>query len=532
MIHRLHLVEAAAQPRVDGAARDVQHRRDLARRVLEQVAKDDHGALIRRQPADRGEERLVRGVRCCCRGRERRLEVGLGPQRSRASVVDRPVDDDAVQPRSEGPAAIEAIEVPDRSEKRLLGDVLRGGGVVDDEVRGLVGASPVEAEQLVEGSLGPALRAAHERPLISPSRCHSLPTVRRIGRWRSMPEIRIEPGAEVHGPLGRPAAVVTSMKRRAFLVAAAAPLVAGAVPERLLAAAAGGGVVALVTADLESHLVAVDASSGRIVKRIPVSPGPRSIESNGFGQALVAHTAFGRVSILDAATLTVVGHVAGLGEPRYAAMHPTERLAYVSESRRGCRRGDRSRPAPDRRPCRRSRPGTSPLVERGRPEPLGRARHEGDACRRARRLRPTSPRLVRTIQPPFLAHDVVWAPGDEHVWVTSGARSGVAVYARDARCRCCAFPRVRRRSTSRSSALAPTSRAARTASVSVHRLDGSIVRRDVTVPVGSYNISFDGPAESFAKPGRRDAVARPRHGVPALAVRGGSARPAGRPLCP
>ena len=45
MIHRLQLVEAASQPRVDGAARDVQHRRDLARRVLEQVAEDDHGAL-------------------------------------------------------------------------------------------------------------------------------------------------------------------------------------------------------------------------------------------------------------------------------------------------------------------------------------------------------------------------------------------------------------------------------------------------------------------------------------------------------
>ena len=167
------------------------------------------------------------------------------------------------------------------------------------------------------------------------------------------------------------------MKRRAFLVAAAAPLVAGAVPERLLAAAAGGGVVALVTADLESHLVAVDTSSGRIVKRIPVSPGPRSIESNGFGQALVAHTAFGRVSILDAATLTVVGQVAGLGEPRYAAMHPTERLAYVSESKRGAVAViDLVRRA-GRRPGARSRSGASPLVERGRPAPVGRARHEG-----------------------------------------------------------------------------------------------------------------------------------------------------------
>ena len=54
---------------------------------------------------------------------------------------------------------------------------------------------------------------------------------------------------------------IEGMKRRAFLVAAAAPLVAAAVPRSTRAARSGGGVVALVTADLESHLVAVDADS-------------------------------------------------------------------------------------------------------------------------------------------------------------------------------------------------------------------------------------------------------------------------------
>ena len=34
----------------------------------------------------------------------------------------------------------------------------------------------------------------------------------------------------------------------------------------------------------------------------------------------------------------------------------------------------------------------------------------------------------------------------------------------------------------------------------VHRLDGGVVRRDVAVPAGSYNISFSGPDETFAKP--------------------------------
>jgi DNA-binding beta-propeller fold protein YncE len=290
------------------------------------------------------------------------------------------------------------------------------------------------------------------------------------------------------------------MKRRAFLAAAAAPLVAGAVPERLLAAVAGGGVVALVTADLESHLVAVDTSSGRIVKRIPVSPGPRSIERHGSGRVLVAHTASGQASILDAATLTVVGQVTGLGEPRYAAMHPTERLAYVSESKRGAVAvidlvrfrvvGRAHVPGPARH-LSLSADGLHLWIALGTT-----ATHVAVLDVSAAR----SPRLVRTIQPPFLAHDVVWAPGDEHVWVTSGARSELAVYARDARA-----PLLRLPAGSAPQHVAFLGSRAYVASgmdgsVSVHRLDGSVVRRGVTVPVGSYNISFSGPNETFAQP--------------------------------
>ena len=163
---------------------------------------------------------------------------------------------------SERSAAIEAIEVADRGEERLLRDVLGGGGVVHDEVSGVVRTAPVEPEQLVEGSLGPALRAAHERPLISPSRRHPLPTVRRIAAGRSMRVIRNRaPPAEVHWT-SRRAGRISSMNRRSFLVAAAAPLVAAARAALLRAATAGGGAVALVTADLESHLVAVDDRLG------------------------------------------------------------------------------------------------------------------------------------------------------------------------------------------------------------------------------------------------------------------------------
>ena len=290
------------------------------------------------------------------------------------------------------------------------------------------------------------------------------------------------------------------MKRRNFLVAAAAPLVAAAAPHRLLAAMAGGGVVALVTADLESHLVAVDAGSGRVVKRIPVSPGPRSIERNGFGQAVVAHTAYGRVSILDAATLTVAGQVTGLGEPRYTAMHPTEKLAYVSESKRGAVAvidlvrlrvvGRVAVPGPARH-LSLSADGLRLWVALG-----ARSTHVAVIDVSAAR----GPRLVRTIQPPFLAHDVVWAPGDEHVWVTSGAASEIAVYARNGR-----HPLRRLPAGTAPQHVAFLGSRAYVASgedgsVRVHRLDGSVVRRDVKVPVGSFNVSFSGSDETFGSP--------------------------------
>jgi hypothetical protein len=118
---------------------------------------------------------------------------------------------------------------------------------------------------------------------------------------------------DLTGPMGR----IESMKRRAFLVAAAAPLVAAAVPRSLQAARAGGGVVALATADLESHLVAVSPTRASILKRIATAPGQRSIEAGRFGQALVAHTGHGRLTVVDTADLDVLGEIGG---PRRAAL--------------------------------------------------------------------------------------------------------------------------------------------------------------------------------------------------------------------
>ena len=42
--------------------------------------------------------------------------------------------------------------------------------------------------------------------------------------------------------------------------------------------------------------------------------------------------------------------------------------------------------------------------------------------------RPTEPRLLRRIRPPFPLHDVGFVPGSQHVWISSGDRGALAVY--------------------------------------------------------------------------------------------------------
>jgi putative transcriptional regulator len=108
----------------------------VLRRELREPVGEGLGVRI---PARRGRGRLGRGV-----------DGELAAQRPRARPVDRAVDDDPVQPRPERPPAVEAVEGADGGEEGLLRDVLGRGGVVDDEVRGAVGAGPVAPDEGLE----------------------------------------------------------------------------------------------------------------------------------------------------------------------------------------------------------------------------------------------------------------------------------------------------------------------------------------------------------------------------------------------
>lgn len=279
------------------------------------------------------------------------------------------------------------------------------------------------------------------------------------------------------------------MNRRTFVVASLGLAVG---PARALGAAAGGGLVALVTADLEAHIAAVDVGSGRVLERIRTVDGPRSIESTPFGHVVVAHTATGRVTLLDGATLRVRSVLTGFGEPRYTAMHTFEQLAYVTDS------GHRE-------------VATIDLV-RGRvihrAAVPGPARHVSvDADRatlwtalgtKAERVAvldvidPRRPRLVRVVDPPFLAHDVVLAPDGRHVWVTSGSEDALAIYDRLG-----AAPRTFRAGAPPQH-IAFTEQHALVASgkdgaMELRRLDGTLLHTS-RIPSGSYNVTYRDPS--------------------------------------
>ena len=120
------------------------------------------------------------------------------------------------------------------------------------------------------------------------------------------------------------------MNRRQLLAAAAAPFVLGTVPPAS-GRTGGGTALALVTADLEASIVAVDLTSGDVHSRLETPTGPRSIESIGGTGGVVAHTAFGRVTVVDS-RLRVRPVSGDFGAPRYTAVSPDRSLAYVTDS--------------------------------------------------------------------------------------------------------------------------------------------------------------------------------------------------------
>lgn len=278
------------------------------------------------------------------------------------------------------------------------------------------------------------------------------------------------------------------MDRREFLATAVATPIALALDPLAFAARLGGSLV-LVTADLESHVVVLDPSSARRLARISTGPGPRSIESVDSRTAVVAHTEHGAVSLVDGASREIKAELDTFASPRYAAVNPTRGLAYMTDSaseevvtvdvRRGTVLWRAAVPGPARH-ISISPDGKTIWTALGTAAERVAVLDCGDFRR---------PRFVRTIEPPFLAHDVVFSTDGRHVWVTSGSEGRFALYQAD-----------RRRPTRVLAAGAPPQHvtfaggrafvaSGDDGTVRRHRLDGQLVR-ETRVPVGSYNVTF------------------------------------------
>ncbi len=283
------------------------------------------------------------------------------------------------------------------------------------------------------------------------------------------------------------------MNRRQFVIGAASLVVA---PSAL----AKRSPVALVTADLESRLVAVDLASGRVLRYVPTLADPRSIETVG-DAAVVAHFETGVVSIVRN---FVVEHVVrGFREPRYTAAHPDGRHAYVTDAKAGevvaldVLRGrvvGREHVGALARHITIDRSGRTLWIALG-------AKAEEVAVVDV--SPPARPRLSRRFRPPFLAHDVGLAPDGRHAWVSSGDRWELAVY--DLRTgQVLAKPggdQPPQHVTFAGGLAYVTSGWSGT--LRVHHVDGRTVRTNA-VPVGSYNVQYADDRVVTASLGRGD----------------------------
>jgi moderate conductance mechanosensitive channel len=157
--------------------------------------------VLRSEVRERGGELTrVCGRRLLRSRRFGRLPAELPVEGAGARPVDRPVDDDPVQPRPERPSPVEAVERADRREERLLRYVLGGGRVTDHEQGGSVRAPPVVTEQVLECALVTALRGAHPGALATCGGLSGhLSTGRRVSDRDSLRRYRDESHVREYG---------------------------------------------------------------------------------------------------------------------------------------------------------------------------------------------------------------------------------------------------------------------------------------------------------------------------------------------
>jgi len=188
---------------------------------------------------------------------------------------------------------------------------------------------------------------------------------------------------------------------------------------------------ALVTAETENRLFAVDLRTGRVIDRIGLAADPENVAASD-GVAVVAGARSGTVTVLEPfPKLRKV--IRGFGSPHIVALSPDGEHAYVTDDARGTvsviQLSDAKLVASVTVGAGAHHLALSPDQRRlwialGESASTIVILDTSDVAR---------PRVIGRFHPGFLVHDLAFAPDGRRIWITSATGPDVAVI--DARTR-------------------------------------------------------------------------------------------------
>jgi serine/threonine-protein kinase len=183
--------------------------------------------------------------------------------------------------------------------------------------------------------------------------------------------------------------------------------------------------IALVTAETENRLLAVDLRTGRVIRRERMPRDPENVVAGGV--AVVVSAASGTVTVLDPRSGHRYHEVSGFDSPHIPALVPGGDYAYVTDDAAGTltaigltagRRVATVAVGAGAHHLAFSPNGRRLMVALGESARTIVVLNTSDAAR---------PRVIGRLHPGFSVHDLSYSPDGRRVWVTSAAGRDVAV---------------------------------------------------------------------------------------------------------
>jgi DNA-binding beta-propeller fold protein YncE len=185
---------------------------------------------------------------------------------------------------------------------------------------------------------------------------------------------------------------------------------------------------ALVTAETEDRLIAVDPRTGRVEKSVPVASDPQFVATTR-SVAVVVSPGAGAVTLLSRPDLRQLRVIPGFDSPHIAEIAPGGRFAYVTDDASGKLTVIR---LSDGAVVDRLTVGAGAHHLAFRPDGGEAWIALGESARTIVVLdtsRLARPRVIGRFDPGYPAHDLTFAPDGRRVWVTSSDSPEVGVFS-------------------------------------------------------------------------------------------------------